>query len=130
MIKIVVKAIISGVGSYFLTPFIIEISKAEVVGIYRVISYALAFLFCYLVLSGIVGGFARGFWALVGLLALSFAVGGAFALVTFAFFVGVSQGETFGNGLSWDSLIGVPLTFVILLWNPVRDIKNYFSERG
>lgn len=130
MVMIIIKSIVSGVGSYFLTPFVIGMVQAEVVGIYRAIAYVLAFLFCYLVLSGLVIGFERGLLALVGLPVLFFAVGGAFALVTFAFFIGVSQGETLGNGLSWDSLIGVPLTAVILFWNPIRDIKKFVSERS
>ncbi len=131
MVMIIIKSIVSGVGSYFLTPFIIQIGKTEVAGIYRVIGYVLAFLFCYLVLSGVVSGLERGgiMLALV-FFVLLFAVGGAFALVTFAFFIGVSIGETLGNGLPWDSLIGVPLTAVILLWNPIKDIKNFISEHS
>lgn len=130
MVMIIIKSIISGVGSYFLTPYIIEIGQTEVGGIYRVIGYVLAFLFCYLVLSGTISGLERGgiLLALV-FFVLLFAVGGAFALVTFAFFIGVSQGETLGNGLPWDSLIGVPLTAVILLWNPVKDVIKVVSKR-
>lgn len=130
MVMIIIKSIVSGVGSYFLTPFIIQIVQTEVGGIYRVIAYVLAFLFCYLVLSGFGIGLERGLVALVGLPVLFFAVGGAFTLVTFAFFIGVSKGETLGNGLPWDSLIGVPLTAAILLWNPIRDIKHFVSERS
>ncbi len=130
MILIIIKSIISGVGSYFLTPYIIEIGKTDVEGIYRVIGYALAFLFCYLVLSSIISGLERGGLLLsLVFFVLAFAVGGAFALVTFAFFIGVSIGETLGNGLPWDSLIGVPLTAVILLWNPVKDIIKFASNR-
>lgn len=139
MIPIYTKGVISAIAAFFLVPIlqnIPSITAAEPVhaeGWCLIVWYVLVFLWCYLLLSSVGFGLERSGLGVFVYPILAFCVGGAFTLVTMAFFYGVSIGEhfgkTLGDGLPWDSLIGVPITIIMLVLFPIRDVKKMIEER-